>query len=92
LLEEIERLARALEGELGEWRRRCHRAEAELTELKAAHADRKELQEALESREERLALEAENAALKTRIAAALDQLETLNVRLRFIEERSGEPV
>ena len=74
--------------ELGAWRRRCLKAEAELKEAQAsgglvAPAELKE------SRQRVVDLETENQALRQRIDSAKERLRVLAARLSFLEQHGG---
>ena len=87
-LDELEQVVRALADELGAWRRRTLKAEAELREAQAsggvvATAELKE------SRQRVIDLETENQALRQRIDAAKERLRVLAARLSFLEQHGG---
>jgi chromosome segregation ATPase len=87
-LAELEQVIRNLADELGAWRRRTLKAEAELREAQAsggvvAPAELKE------SRQRVIDLETENQALRQRIDAAKERLRVLAARLSFLEQHGG---
>lgn len=87
-LAELERVLQNLGEELGAWRRRSLKAEAELKEAQAsggvvAGAELKE------SRQRVIELETENQALRQRIDAAKERLRVLAGRLSFLEQHGG---
>jgi predicted nucleic acid-binding Zn-ribbon protein len=89
VLEELEQLLAAVEQELGSWRARCQRAEAELAlttgKGKGGHGG----PDLSQARLRIGALEGENDDLKRRIAAAREHVERLRTRLRFVEEHGA---
>lgn len=87
-LDELEPLVLRLGEELAAWRKRCQRAEAELTELKS-RGGQLAGPELLEVRQRIADLESENQGLRRRIAAARDQLQVLSSRLVFLEARES---
>ena len=87
-LNELERVLGSMAEELGAWRRRCLKAEAELKEAQAscglvAPAELKE------SRQRVIDLETENQALRQRIDSAKERLRVLAARLSFLEQHGG---
>lgn len=87
-LSELERVLGSMAEELGAWRRRCLKAEAELKEAQAsgglvAPAELKE------SRQRVIDLETENQALRQRIDSAKERLRVLAARLSFLEQHGG---
>ena len=86
-LAELERLVEALEQELGSWRERALRAEADATPVKGRGHGGAELAQA---RQRVSLLEGENRALLRRIAAAREHIEQLKSRLRFVEDHDAE--
>ena len=87
-LNELERVLGSMTEELGAWRRRCLKAEAELKEAQAsgglvAPAELKE------SRQRVVELETENQALRQRIDSAKERLRVLAARLSFLEQHGG---
>ena len=87
-LTELERVLGSMAEELGAWRRRCLKAEAELKEAQAsggvvAPAELKE------SRQRVIDLETENQALRQRIDSAKERLRVLAARLSFLEQDGG---
>lgn len=87
-LHELERVLGSMAEELGAWRRRCLKAEAELKEASAsggvvAGAELKE------SRQRVIDLETENQALRQRIDSAKERLRVLAARLSFLEQHGG---
>jgi chromosome segregation ATPase len=87
-LNELERVLGSMAEELGTWRRRCLKAEAELKEAQAsgglvAPAELKE------SRQRVIDLETENQALRQRIDSAKERLRVLAARLSFLEQHGG---
>ena len=87
-LTELERVLGSMAEELGAWRRRCLKAEAELKEAQAsggvvAPAELKE------SRQRVIDLETENQALRQRIDSAKERLRVLAARLSFLEQHGG---
>ena len=87
-LAELERVLQSLTEELGAWRRRTLKAEAELKEAQAsggvvAGAELKD------SRRRVIELETENQALRQRIDSAKERLRVLAARLSFLEQHGG---
>ncbi|MEZ4457825.1 MAG: hypothetical protein R2882_14950 [Gemmatimonadales bacterium] len=87
-LGELEQIAAMLEDELAGWRRRCLKAETELDEARnrvpaVSPAD------LAAARQQVTELEAENQALRQRIAHAREQVEQLRTRLRFVGDQVG---
>ena len=87
-LTELERVLAGMAEELGAWRRRCLKAEAELKEAQAsgglvAPAELKE------SRQRVIDLETDNQALRQRIDSAKERLRVLAARLSFLEQHGG---
>ena len=87
-LNELERVLGSMAEELGAWRRRCLKAEAELKDAQAsgglvAPAELKE------SRQRVIDLETENQALRQRIDSAKERLRVLAARLSFLEQHGG---
>lgn len=87
-LAELERVLHSLTEELGAWRRRTLKAEAELKEAQAsggvvAGAELKD------SRRRVIELETENQALRQRIDSAKERLRVLAARLSFLEQHGG---
>ncbi len=85
----LEPLVARLEDELGSWRRRSLKAEAEVQELRTqtgvvSGPDLIELRARLET------LTAENGLLRQRMATAREQVDQLRTRLRFLEDREAD--
>lgn len=87
-LEELEKLSRHMLEELGSWRRRCLKAEAELQELQAAGGGA--APDLARARQRMKELEAENQALRQRVDTARDRVHGLVGRLTFLEQ-GGDP-
>jgi predicted nucleic acid-binding Zn-ribbon protein len=84
LMAELERLVRNVTEELTGWRRRCHRAESELQELKARSGPA--VGPDLGTARARVAeLERENAVLRERLEAVRERVSGLASRLAFLE-------
>ncbi len=81
-LDELRAVLQSLTGELGSWRRRALKAEAEQTELGLGH-------DVVASREQIVSLESDNAALEQRMEAVRGRLSDLLTRLRFLEEQAA---
>ena len=79
---ELETLVRHLGEELAAYRRRAVEAEAQLKEQSIAPARGKGL-----SPERASAMEAENAALKTRVGRAEDRVKHMIERVRFLRQQ-----
>ena len=87
-LTDLEQLLKHLTEELGGWRRRTLRAEAELAEAQA-HGGKVAGPELKEARKRLIELEAENQALRHRIGTARERLKALGARLSFLEQHGG---
>lgn len=87
-LEDLEQVVRSLADELGGWRRRTLKAEAELREAQASGGVVAGT-ELKESRQRVIDLETENQALRQRIDAAKERLRVLAARLSFLEQHGG---
>lgn len=84
VMPDLERLVRSVTEELTGWRRRCHRAESELQELKARSGPA--VGPDLGTARSRVAeLEAENAVLRERLEAVRERVSALASRLAFLE-------
>jgi predicted nucleic acid-binding Zn-ribbon protein len=86
-LARFEQLVQSLAEELGAWRKRCQRAEAELAEFKARGGTLAG-PELTQVRQRIVDLERENQDLRERVAAAREQLAALSARLVFLEDRT----
>jgi len=86
-LARVEQLVQSLAEDLGAWRKRAHRAEAELVELKARGGTLAG-PELTQVRQRIVDLERENLELRQRVAAAREQLAALSARLVFLEDRA----
>lgn len=87
-LAELERVLGSMAEELGAWRRRCLKAEAELKEAQASGGVVAGV-ELKESRQRVIELETENQALRQRMDAAKERLRVLAGRLSFLEQHGG---
>ena len=87
-LAELERVLGNINEELGAWRRRCLKAEAELKEAQASGGVVAGT-ELKESRQRVIDLETENQALRQRIDSAKERLRVLAARLSFLEQHGG---
>jgi chromosome segregation ATPase len=87
-LAEFERVLGNMGEELGAWRRRCLKAEAELKEAQASGGVVAGT-ELKESRQRVIDLETENQALRQRIDSAKERLRVLAARLSFLEQHGG---
>jgi chromosome segregation ATPase len=87
-LSDLEQLLKHLTEELGSWRKRTLRAEAELAEAES-HGGKVAGPELKEARKRLIELEAENQALRHRIEAARERLKALAARLSFLEQHGG---
>ena len=87
-LTELERVLGSMAEELGAWRRRCLKAEAELKEAQASGGVVAGT-ELKESRQRVIDLETENQALRQRIDSAKERLRVLAGRLSFLEQHGG---
>ncbi|MGH7511316.1 MAG: hypothetical protein ACREOQ_00195 [Gemmatimonadales bacterium] len=85
---ELERVLGSINEELGAWRRRCLKAEAELKEAQASGGVVAGT-ELKESRQRVIDLETENQALRQRIDSAKERLRVLAARLSFLEQHGG---
>ena len=85
---ELERVLGNINEELGAWRRRCLKAEAELKEAQASGGVVAGT-ELKESRQRVIDLETENQALRLRIDSAKERLRVLAARLSFLEQHGG---
>ena len=85
---ELERVLGSMAEELGAWRRRCLKAEAELKEAQASGGVVAGT-ELKESRQRVIDLETENQALRQRIESAKERLRVLAARLSFLEQHGG---
>lgn len=83
-LDELETLVRHLLDELGGWRRRCLKAEADLQDVKKS--GRGGGGDSAASRRRLAELETENQALRQRVDTARDRVKTLVGRLTFLEQ------
>jgi chromosome segregation ATPase len=81
---EIEALTRHLVEELATWRRRCLRAEAELSDLRS-RTGTSTGPGLSETRARAVELEQENVELRRRVEAARERLGALTARLAFLE-------
>jgi FtsZ-binding cell division protein ZapB len=87
-LADLEQLLHHLTEELAGWRRRTLRAEAEIQEARA-HGGVLAGPELTQSRQRVIELEVENQALRQRIDAAKERLQSLAGRLSFMEQHGG---
>lgn len=87
-LADLERVLHHLTEELGAWRRRSLKAEAELKEAQASGGVVAGT-ELRESRQRVIDLETENQALRQRIDSAKERLRVLAARLSFLEQHGG---
>jgi predicted nucleic acid-binding Zn-ribbon protein len=87
-LAELEHVLGNMAEELGAWRRRCLKAEAELKEAQASGGVVAGT-ELKESRQRVIDLETENQALRQRIDSAKERLRVLAARLSFLEQHGG---
>lgn len=87
-LAELERVLQNMSEELGAWRRRTLKAEAELKEAQASGGVVAGT-ELKESRQRVIDLETDNQALRQRIEAAKERLRALAGRLSFLEQHGG---
>ena len=87
-LEDLEQVVSNLADELAGWRRRTHKAEAELQEARA-NGGVLAGPELTQSRQRIIELEMENQALRQRIDAARERLRTLAGRITFLEQHGG---
>lgn len=85
---ELERVLASMAEELGAWRRRCLKAEAELKEAQASGGVVAGT-ELKESRQRVIDLETDNQALRLRIDSAKERLRVLAARLSFLEQHGG---
>jgi predicted nucleic acid-binding Zn-ribbon protein len=91
VMAELEQLVRNATEELTGWRRRCHRAETELQELKARSGPA--VGPDLGTSRARVAeLEAENVVLRERLEAVRERVTALASRLAFLERGLEETV
>ena len=91
VMAELETLVRHATEELTGWRRRCHRAEAELQELRARSGPA--VGPDLHTTRGRVAeLEQENAVLRERLEAVKERVTALASRLAFLERGLEETV
>ncbi len=88
-LDELERVVTHLADELGGWRRRCLKAEAELESVKGK-GGMVPGDELVRLRSRLLDLERENLELETRLDRAREMLSRLQQRLAFVAEASGD--
>jgi FtsZ-binding cell division protein ZapB len=85
--EELETLVRHLLDELAGWRRRGLKAEAELQQLRSGDGKAGAPPAAVRGRV--VELETENQALRRRVDAARERVQSLVGRLSFLEEQAG---
>jgi len=91
VIAELEALVRSATDELTGWRRRCHRAEAELQEIKSRSGP--VVGPDLNTARSRVAeLEQENAVLRERLEAVKERVTALSSRLAFLERGLEETV
>jgi chromosome segregation ATPase len=81
---ELELLVRSATEELAAWRRRCLRAETELQELRARGGPSAG-PDLVTARTRVAELEAENLALKERVAGVRERVQALATRVAFLE-------
>ncbi len=86
-VEEVETLVRHLLDELGGWRRRCLKAEAELQQARESGPNAGSSPRAVRDRV--VQLETENQLLRRRVDAARERVQALVGRLSFLEEQAG---
>lgn len=87
-LARLEQLVQHLAEDLGAWRKRGLRAEAELADLKSRGGSLAG-PELLQVRQRIVDLERENQELRLRVTVARDQLGSLSARLVFLEDRKA---
>jgi FtsZ-binding cell division protein ZapB len=87
-LKDLEQVVNHLAEELAGWRRRTHKAEAELQQARA-HGGVLAGPELTQARQRVIELETENQALRLRIEAAKERLRVLAGRLSFMEQHGG---
>jgi chromosome segregation ATPase len=87
-LARLEQLVRHLAEDLGAWRKRGLRSEAEVAELKSRGGSLAG-PELLQVRQRIVDLERENQDLRLRVTVARDQLASLSARLVFLEDRKA---
>jgi hypothetical protein len=87
-VDEVETLVRHLLDELGAWRRRCLKAVAELQQLQQASVGTGGPTPRA-TRDRVVQLETENQALRHRVDAARERVQSLVGRLSFLEEQAG---
>jgi hypothetical protein len=83
---ELETLVRHLLDELGGWRRRCLKAEADLQAVQGAGGGGAGV---AGLRDRVVQLETENRTLRHRVDAARERVQALVGRLSFLEEQGG---
>jgi hypothetical protein len=84
-LDELEKLIRHAAEELGTWRRRCLKAEAEL-EKQGGPTGGPDL---VQARQRVVELEVENRDLRQRIDAARTKVQAIEDRLVFLDREEG---
>lgn len=87
-VDEVETLVRHLLDELGAWRRRCLKAESELQQAQQGSAGSAGPSPRA-TRDRVVQLETENQALRHRVEAARERVQSLVGRLSFLEEQAG---
>ena len=87
-LTDLEQVVNHLAEELAGWRRRTLKAEGELQQARA-NGGVLAGPELTQARQRVIELETENQALRLRIDAAKDRLQTLSSRVTFLEQHGG---
>jgi chromosome segregation ATPase len=87
-LTDLEQVVHHLAEELAGWRRRTLKAEGELQQARA-NGGVLAGPELTQARQRVVELETENQALRLRIDAAKDRLQTLSSRVTFLEQHGG---
>ena len=87
-LTDLEQVVHHLAEELAGWRRRTLKAEGELQQARA-NGGVLAGPELTQARQRVIELETENQALRLRIDAAKDRLQTLSSRVTFLEQHGG---
>jgi FtsZ-binding cell division protein ZapB len=87
-LTDLEQVVHHLAEELAGWRRRTLKAEGELQQARA-NGGVIAGPELTQARQRVVELETENQALRQRIDAAKDRLQSLSGRLTFLEQHGG---
>lgn len=87
-LSELEQLLKHLGDEVAGWRRRTLKAEAELQDARTRGGVLAG-PELVQARQRVIELEVDNQALRQRIEAARERLQSLSSRLAFLETEEG---